>query len=89
MINTHIVKGVTNSDANARKGIPNEVLDIAGIPPLSQEDYFLAKLLNPNGVEVDYFVSHFWGQLFERTVRALSNFAGRVYKAVGKKSLDA
>ena len=38
------------------------------------------QLLNPDGLDVDVFVSHFWGHPFERTVRSLSNFAESVYK---------
>lgn len=88
LIDSQLVKSVTNSDANERKGIIEEVLVEASIPAPPQEDCFFAELMNPNGIQVDYFVSHLWGHLFERTVKALSNFADGVYEKAGRKSAD-
>ena len=64
------------------------VLQAAGIPACPADDCSFAQLLNPDGLEVDYFVSHWWGHPFERTVQALENFAKSVYEKIGKKSPD-
>ena len=81
-------KPATSSDANARSEIKDSVLQAAGIPASPAKECCFAQLLNPDGLEVDYFVSHWWGHPFERTVQALDNFAKFVYKKIGKKSPD-
>ena len=63
-------KPATSSDANARSEIKDSVLRAAEIPASPAEDRCFAQLLNPDGREVDYFVSHWWGHPFERTIKA-------------------
>jgi len=88
VIDTFFVKDTTNKDTTSRKGIPEKVLETAGVPPAPLEDCSFAQLMNPDGMQVDYFVSHFWGHPYERTVQALSNFANGVYKDIGKSTPD-
>ena len=87
-IDRFLVKPTTSAGANAREGIPEAVLQDAEIPAKPAADCCFSQLLNPDGLEVDYFVSHWWGHPFERTVQALSNFAETVYKDLGKNSPD-
>ena len=58
----------------------------ARIPEVPTEDCCFAQLLNPRGLEVDYFVSHWWGHPFEQTVNALSNFAEAACEDLEKRS---
>ena len=64
------VRATTSADASARFGIPPAVLDAAEIPGAPAEDCCFAQLLNPEGLDVDYFVSHWWGHPLERTLQA-------------------
>lgn len=80
------VQATTHTDINKREQIPEEVLKTAGIPGVPKHNCCFAQLMNPKGLEVDYFVSHFWGHPFQRTVQALSNFAEEVYEDIGKSS---
>ena len=91
LINSNLVKNATARKGyfiNPRRQIPSEVLDECDIPPPPKEDCSFAELMNPEGKTVDFFVSHFWGHSFERTVMALDNFAKGVYKKIGKDSAD-
>ena len=64
------VRATTSADASARSEIPRAVLDAAEIPSAPAEDCCFAQLLNPEGLDVDYFVSHWWGHPLERTLQA-------------------
>ena len=64
------VRATTSADASARSKIPCAVLDAAEIPSAPAEDCCFAQLLNPEGLDVDYFVSHWWGHPLERTLQA-------------------
>ena len=72
------VRATTSTDPSAREKIPAKVLETAEIPDVPSANCCFAQLLNPKGLEVDYFVSHWWGHPFERTVQALTNFAEEV-----------
>merc|ERR1719161_333040 len=82
------VRATSSADASARSHIPAAVLNAAEIPGVPAENSCFAQLLNPKGVDVDYFVSHWWGHPLERTIKALTNFAKAEYKRIGKKSPD-
>ena len=64
------VRATTSADASARSHIPAAVLNAAEIPGAPAENCCFAQLLNPEGVDVDYFVSHWWGHPLERTLKA-------------------
>ena len=64
------VKPTTSADPSARSAIPAAVLEAAEIPAAPAEDCSFAQLLNPEGVDVDFFVSHWWGHPFEQTLQA-------------------
>ena len=49
------------------------------VPPAYDETSF-AELLNPHGLFVHCFVSHFWGHLFSKTLRALRLWADENYR---------
>jgi len=87
-MNEFFVMETTRADPNTRNGIPQEVLEAAGVPEAPETNCSFAQLLNPEGVEVDYFVSHYWGHPLTQTVQSLSNFAESVYKSIGKSSPD-
>jgi len=78
----------TRADSKVRKGISQNILKIVGVPDAPEEDCSFTQLLNPEGLEVDYFVSHYCGHPFEQIVKALSSFAEGVYKSIGKSNPD-
>ena len=82
------VRATTSADPAARDGIPQEVLEAARVPPRPQEACCYAQLLNPDGLAVDVFVSHFWGHPFQRTVAALTRLAEDVHEKAGRASAD-
>lgn len=47
-----------------------------------------SELVNPKGIRVDFFVSHFWGHEFRDTMAALRLWSRRSFAPCGKKSLD-
>eukprot|EP00401_Gymnodinium_catenatum_P039979 CAMPEP_0117564738 /NCGR_PEP_ID=MMETSP0784-20121206/56196_1 /TAXON_ID=39447 /ORGANISM="" /LENGTH=428 /DNA_ID=CAMNT_0005362487 /DNA_START=50 /DNA_END=1333 /DNA_ORIENTATION=+ len=46
-----------------------------------------AELVNPAGVHVDFFLSHYWGHLFACTIAALTSHAGIVYASLQESRL--
>jgi len=82
------VMQTTNCVVNMRDTITEEVLKTAKVPGVPEANCSFAQLLNPRGVDVDYFVSHFWGHPFEQTMKALTKFSEGVYKNIGKDSPD-
>jgi len=82
------VMQTTSCESNMRDKIPEEVLKAAKVPDVPEANCSYAQLLNPEGLEVDYFVSHFWGHPFEQTVQALTKFSEGVYKNIGKDNPD-
>ena len=49
--------------------------DSANVVPLANEAMSFSELVNPSGLMVGCFVSHFWGHLFSQTVTALRRWA--------------
>ena len=49
--------------------------DTANVVPPANEAMSFSELVNPSGLIVDCFVSHFWGHLFSQTVTALRRWA--------------
>jgi len=78
----------TNCEAKVRDAIPEEVLKTAEVPGVPKANCSFSQLLNPEGLDVDYFVSHCWGHPFERTMKALTTFSEGVYKDIGKDNPD-
>jgi len=87
-VDEFFVQDTTSADARRRKDITQEVLKSAEVPNAPKANCCFAQLLNPEGLQTDYFVSHYWGRPFGRTVLALSNFAEGVYENIGKSSPD-
>jgi len=82
------VMQTTSCEAKARDTIPKEVLNAADVPGVPEANCSFAQLLNPEGLDVDYFVSHFWGHPFEQTMKALTKFSEGVYEDIGKDNPD-
>jgi len=87
-LNDYFVSPTTSCNKELRNKIPNGVLKAAGVPEPPPEDVSFAEMINPEGLQVDYFVSHWWGHDFEKTVACLSKFAKEVYVKIGKQSPD-
>ena len=49
--------------------------DSANVVPLANEEMSFSELVNPSGLIIHCFVSHFWGHLFSQTVTALRRWA--------------
>ena len=56
--------------------------DRQAIPAATRKSSF-SELLNPNGLYVHCFVSHFWGHAFSSTVQALGLWATRSFQSLG------
>eukprot|EP00434_Breviolum_minutum_P007685 symbB.v1.2.006779.t1/scaffold396.1/size242164/6 len=63
--------------------IPEEMQRSAGMPTAGHECSF-SELMNPDGLPVDYFVSHFWGHPFEDTCAALRLWSSQVYWQIAR-----
>lgn len=82
------VQATTNKNEAARVNIPEDVLTLSGIPSKPKEDISFSQLINPDGLEVDYYVSHAWAHPFEKTMKALTHFAEGIYSKIGKGNPD-
>ena len=60
------------------------MLETAGVPGAPRFPCCYSQLLNPEGVEVDFFVSHWWGHEFSRTVGALEKVASSCFTELGR-----
>jgi len=87
-IDEHFVMPTTSHDGHLRDKIPKAVLEAAGVPDVPMNDVCYSQMVNPNGICVDYFVSHWWGNDYDDTERCLTNFAKAVYTDIGKESPD-
>mmetsp|Transcript_77836 Transcript_77836/g.195734 ORF Transcript_77836/g.195734 Transcript_77836/m.195734 type:complete len:708 (-) Transcript_77836:367-2490(-) len=54
--------------------VPQHLRTRARLPEPSHKSSY-SELVNPSGLIVQYFVSHYWGHLFARTLKALQAFA--------------
>eukprot|EP00930_Biecheleria_cincta_P042456 TRINITY_DN29215_c0_g1_i1.p1 TRINITY_DN29215_c0_g1~~TRINITY_DN29215_c0_g1_i1.p1 ORF type:complete len:639 (+),score=106.46 TRINITY_DN29215_c0_g1_i1:119-2035(+) len=63
------------TDPHHYQSIPEELRCIVKMEVQPQGLCSYAERANPQGMSVDVFVSHFWGHLFQRTLRALKSFA--------------
>lgn len=64
------------------------MLETEDIPALPKESCSFSQLLNPEGLEVDYFVSLFWGHIFQQTISVLPKFTEGLYEGIGKSHPD-
>jgi len=71
-----VIIPLTDGTAASRSGIPGDQLDAAGIQlPPAKEPCSFSELVSPSGRDVDYFVSHHWGQSVATTTRAIEQFS--------------
>lgn len=68
--------------------LPAEKRALAGLPdPIRKTS--VAELTSPEGRESDYFVSHFWGHPYTKTVAALKSYAESACRSSGSEPEDA
>ncbi|CAK9079197.1 unnamed protein product [Durusdinium trenchii] len=67
--------------------VPKDMQRAAGMPMASHESSF-SELMNPEGLAVDYFVSHFWGHPFQDTCAALRVWSQQVYWQISKPRMN-
>ena len=60
--------------------------DSAKVVPEANEKMSFSEVVNPNGLIVHCFVSHFWGHLFSQTVTALQRWAEMNCERIGAES---
>ena len=60
--------------------------DSAKVVPEANEKMSLSEVVNPHGLIVHCFVSHFWGHLFSQTVTALRRWAEMNCERIGAES---
>ncbi|CAE8635580.1 unnamed protein product, partial [Polarella glacialis] len=58
--------------------------DAAGHFPMATHTCSFSELLNPDGIELDFFVSHYWKHLFQKTLQALLCWAKMAYAQIGR-----
>jgi len=54
------VRDTTSAGVSKRKDITQEVLTAAEVPGTTIVKYWFTQLINPEGLEVDFFVSRYW-----------------------------
>ena len=60
--------------------------DSANVVPAANEEMSFSEVVNPHGLIVHCFVSHFWGHLFSQTVTALRRWAEMNCERIGAES---
>ena len=60
--------------------------DSANVVPEANEEMSFSEMVNPHGLIVHCFVSHFWGHLFSQTVTALRRWAEMNCERIGAES---
>lgn len=70
-----VVRPVTCPEPDVREAVPAKIREAAGLPEAQHKCSF-SELVNPGGVLVDAFVSHFWGHPFEDTMAVASSASG-------------
>ena len=60
--------------------------DSANVVPAANEEMSFSEVVNPYGLIVHCFVSHFWGHLFSQTVTALRRWAEMNCERIGAES---
>lgn len=84
-----VVCPLTAADEAARGAVPLALRRVGGVPdaaPARACSY--AQLANPEGVAVDFFVSHSWAHLLKRTLQTLTHYAELIRGSVGKTCAD-
>uniref|UniRef100_A0A7S4QAK6 Uncharacterized protein n=1 Tax=Alexandrium monilatum TaxID=311494 RepID=A0A7S4QAK6_9DINO len=68
---------------SGEEGLAEHLRRAAKLPEASHYCSY-SELVNPTGVQVDYFVSHWWGHPFADTMRALDRWADHKHEGSGK-----
>mmetsp|Transcript_25612 Transcript_25612/g.59176 ORF Transcript_25612/g.59176 Transcript_25612/m.59176 type:complete len:653 (+) Transcript_25612:74-2032(+) len=80
-----VIAPLTDGTVKSRSAIPGDQLDKVGIPstpPVQPCSY--SELVCPCGCDVDYFVSHHWGQSVTSTLKAIESFAAEKCPCQGR-----
>ena len=88
VLNESFVSPTTSHNRELREEIPNVVLEAAGVPEAPLEDLSYSEMVNPEGVQIDYFVLHWWGHSYRKIVASLTKFAKEINVKIEKKSPD-
>jgi len=70
-----VVRPTTTPSPPPRDVVPFHLTQSAGAHGVPVEECSYSELANPTGLDVDAFVSHYWGNLFVPTVQALEQHA--------------
>ena len=77
-MDSHVVTPLTKpGECEARRQLGESKL----VPRARHQSSF-SELVNPSGCRVHFFVSHFWGHLFEKTMQALGAWAQLHFKGL-------
>lgn len=79
-----VIQPVTGTDGDLRKAMSGAMLLDGGIPGVPADPCSFSQLVNPRGAVVDFFVSHYWGHAFPKTLTALTGTAAEAYPKLGK-----
>eukprot|EP00931_Biecheleriopsis_adriatica_P077862 TRINITY_DN51346_c0_g1_i1.p1 TRINITY_DN51346_c0_g1~~TRINITY_DN51346_c0_g1_i1.p1 ORF type:complete len:647 (+),score=125.34 TRINITY_DN51346_c0_g1_i1:291-1943(+) len=85
-LNHFVVSPGTSPDPvpGAGPAVPHELRLEAGMPDATHQSSY-SELVNPNGIQVDNFVSHYWGHPFQDTLASLNAWSSSVYSSLGKR----
>ena len=70
-INRFVVKKLTHPAGY--RDVPEDIRALAKVPEPERPSSY-AELINKEGVPASFFVSHYWGHLYRRTLATLQNF---------------
>jgi len=85
-VDRFIIRSVTTPEPNGPT-VPPRLCTIAHIPIAAHKCSY-SELVNPDGVCIDFFVSHWWGHPFAETIASLHCWAQQSYNKVGKCSCE-
>lgn len=79
-----VIRPVTAADCRLWQELPSTSLRYIGLSEVAEHPCSYSEMINPEGETVDFFVSHFWGHEFCRTLVALGRCATECAAAMGK-----
>jgi ankyrin repeat protein len=83
-----VVQPATAANDGLFQELPSRSLQQIGVSTPSEHPCSYSELVNPQGEDVDFFVSHFWGHDFSRTTLALARCAAETSVALGRADVQ-
>eukprot|EP00927_Polykrikos_kofoidii_P028103 TRINITY_DN24597_c0_g1_i1.p1 TRINITY_DN24597_c0_g1~~TRINITY_DN24597_c0_g1_i1.p1 ORF type:complete len:1111 (-),score=211.21 TRINITY_DN24597_c0_g1_i1:233-3565(-) len=77
-----VIRPVTDTDQTIKETVPQQMREAARLPDATRKCSY-SELVNPTGVSVDFFVSHWWGHSFVDTMLAIQKWANRAHQTMG------